>query len=184
MSVALPHLNTRRLLLMPLQAEQAQTLAWLADEPEIASNTGALPSPYTVEHAREFIADQEEQYRSARQMGLGIHLSENRELIGVINLRLSPAHHSAQLGYWIGAQHRNRGYAGEAVGAMLEHGFVERKLQRIAGHCFRRNKASARVLDKAGLRYEGCLQGAFLKNGVYEDMLLYGLLRDHWQPLT
>ncbi len=137
---ALPHLSTRRLLLMPLQAEQAQTLAWLADEPEIADNAAALPSPYTVENAREFIAGQEEQYRSARLMGLGIHTSENRELVGVISLRFSPDHDSAHLGYWIGVQYRNRGYAGEAVGAMLEHGFVERRLHRIAGQCFRRTK--------------------------------------------
>ncbi|NWB90531.1 GNAT family N-acetyltransferase [Pseudomonas agarici] len=184
MSVALPHLSTRRLLLMPLQTEQAQTSARLADKPTIADNTAALPSPHTVENALEFIGGQEEQYRSTRLMGLGIHLRENRELVGVISLRFSPAHDSAHLGYWVGAQHRNRGYAGEAVGAMLKHGFVELKLHRIAGQCFRRNKTSARVLDRAGPRHQGCLKGAFLKNRVYEDMLLYGLLHDHWQPLT
>ncbi|QXI29536.1 GNAT family N-acetyltransferase [Pseudomonas vanderleydeniana] len=183
MDIPLPRLGTRRLWLSALEMSQAETLSRLADEPEIAANTATIPSPYTVETAQAFIAGQEERHRSGHSLGLGIQLKHNAELIGVISLRFSPAHRSAHLGYWVAAHARRQGHAVEAVTGLLEYGFNELGLHRIAGQCFARNSGSARVMEKAGLRPEGCMKGAFLKHGVHEDMLLFGLLREHWHTL-
>jgi ribosomal-protein-alanine N-acetyltransferase len=182
MSTALPHLFTPRLVLRPLQQDQAETLCALANDPKIADNTvNMMPSPYTLETAQTFIGGMEEKYRSGQLLGLGIHLRETSELAGVISLRLSAAHRSGHLGYWVAAHCRNQGFAAEAATAVMGFGFTELQLHRIGSQCFSRNQESARVMEKIGLRHEGCMQGAFLKSGVHEDLLLYGLVHDDWQ---
>lgn len=40
---------------------------------------------------------------------------------------------------------------------------------------------TARVMEKIGLQYEGCRRGAFFKNGVHEDMLVFATLREDWE---
>lgn len=182
MSHPLPTLRTSRLLLAALQPEQALTLARLADEPTIAAMTAALPSPYTLEHAQAFIAETHDQYASGQTVSLGVHIQATGELTGIVSLRLSMSHRSGNLGYWTGLQYQNRGYACEAAKGLLRHGFTEMNLNRIAGQCFSDNPASARVLEKCGLSYEGCTREAFLKNGVFKNMLLFSLLRSEYEP--
>ncbi|WP_010166362.1 GNAT family N-acetyltransferase [Pseudomonas sp. PAMC 25886] len=181
MSVALPFLSTPRLVLKALHKDQAEVLCTLASGPLIAENTATIPSPYTLEVAHAFIGELEEKYRSGTALGLGIHLRETGELVGMVSIRLSANHHSGLLGGWVAADCRDRGYAAEAACGLMHFGFSELALHRIGGQCFTRNRASARVMEKIGLRYEGCQPGAFLKNGVYEDLSLFGVVRKDWQ---
>lgn len=181
MSDLLPHLFTPRLVLKPLHKAQAETLRLLASEPLIAENTATVPVPYTLDVAHAFIEAQEENYRSGASLALGTHLRETGELIGVTSIRFAPRHHSGLLGGWTAAGQRERGYAAESACGLMHFCFTALALYRIGGQCFSRNKASARVMEKIGLAYEGRLQGAFLKNGVYEDMSLFGVVRSDWR---
>jgi len=56
MPTALPQISTPRLLLQALEMSQAETLFSLVNEPTIADNTANIPSPYTLEVAQTFIA--------------------------------------------------------------------------------------------------------------------------------
>ena len=181
MSHPLPIIRTSRLLLAALQPEQALALSRLADEPTIAAMTAALPSPYTLEHAQVFIAQTHDQYAAGQTVSLGVHIQATGELTGIVSLRLSMSHHSGNLGYWTGTRYQNQGYACEAAKGLLKHGFKDMNLNRIAGQCFSDNPASARVLEKCGLSYEGCTGEAFLKNGVFKNMLLFSLLRSEYE---
>ncbi|MDL2186998.1 GNAT family protein [Pseudomonas sp. ChxA] len=181
MTTALPQLSTPRLLLRALEMDQAEVLFGLVNEPVIADNTANIPSPYTLEIAQSFIAGAAEKYRTGELLNLGMHVRETGELIGMISLRVSVRHHAGHLGYWVGAHARNQGYAAEAASAVMDFGFTELGLQRVGSQCFGRNKESARVMQKIGLRYEGCLRHAFLKNGVYEDLLGFATVREDWE---
>lgn len=181
MPTALPQLSTPRLLLRALEMDQAEVLFGLVNEPAIADNTANIPSPYTLEIAQSFIAGAAEKYRTGELLNLGMHVRETGELIGMISLRVSARHHAGHLGYWVGAHARNQGYAAEAASAVMDFGFTELGLQRVGSQCFGRNKESARVMQKIGLRYEGCLRQAFLKNGVYEDLLGFATVREDWE---
>ncbi len=64
----------------------------------------------------------------------------------------------AGLGYWIAPEFRGRGYATEAARAMCDVGFRVLRLHRIEASALARNRASLRVLHKAGLRREGVLR--------------------------
>ncbi|MEE4817817.1 GNAT family N-acetyltransferase [Pseudomonas alliivorans] len=74
-------------------------------------------------------------------------------------------------------------YMREAALGLLDYGFAVMNLNRIAGQCFSDNLASARVLQACGLAYEGQMKEVFLKNGVFRDMLLFGLLRSQYESL-
>lgn len=181
MSSELPHLSTPRLLLRALEKHQAETLCRLANGPKIADNTASVPSPYTLQTALDFIDGLQEKFRTAGVLSLGMHRRDNGELMGVVSLRINAAHRYGHLGGWVAASERNQGFAAEAASALMDHGFAELGLHRVGSQCFSRNKESARVMEKIGLRYEGCLRGAFLKNGVHEDMLVFATVREDWE---
>ena len=59
---------------------------------------------------------------------------------------------SAEIGYWIGEPHWNRGIAGDAVGSICEYAFRETELIRLFASVFEYNAPSMRVLEKNGFR--------------------------------
>ncbi len=61
------------------------------------------------------------------------------------------------MGTWVAGWRRaavTQGYAAEAASAVMDFGFEALGLQRVGNQCFARNKESARVMEKIGLRYE------------------------------
>ncbi|OXS20483.1 GNAT family N-acetyltransferase [Pseudomonas fluorescens] len=181
MSCQLPYLSTPRLLLHALEPHQTERLCALANGPKIADNTASIPSPYTLQTAQDFIEGMQEKFRATGLLSLGMHRRDDDELIGVVSLRINAAHGYGHLGGWVAASERNQGFAAEAATALMAYGFEALGLHRVGSQCFSRNKESARVMEKIGLHYEGCLRGAFLKNGVHEDMLVFAALRSEWE---
>ena len=72
------------------------------------------------------------------------------DLIGMISARTR----HADVGYWLGAPHRGRGYLGEALAAVLDHRFAMGQ-PVVHWECVVGNRASARVARRAGFRYTG-----------------------------
>lgn len=165
-------LHTPRLRLSALQPEHAARLAELGDDPLIAAHTANIPSPYTLEAAESYIS---QSCTDGDNPTFAIELHDGT-LLGVINLKLNPRHRSGHLGYWMGAPWRGHGYMTEAVRAVLRHGFEALDLHRIHTACFAINQASARVLEKAGLQLEGRSRQAFCKDGVFHDLLQFGVI--------
>ena len=78
-------------------------------------------------------------------------------------------------------QDGGRGYATEAAGAMLAFAFEELKLHRVYGDCDARNIASARVMEKLGMRREqhGVRDSWHAELG-WIDGFTYGILAEEW----
>ena len=89
-----------------------------------------------------------------------------------------PAHNKAEIGFWLLPQYWNRGYASEAMKAVIDHWKVTRKLHRLEGFVEEGNTASSRLLEKAGFSYEGTMRDCEFKNGKYISLLIYGLILD------
>lgn len=85
---------------------------------------------------------------------------------------------TAELGYWLTEPHWGKGIATAAVKAMVAHSFATRPWQRIFASVHENNPASARVLEKAGFKFEGRMRRNVCKDGVTLDSLLYARLRD------
>jgi len=95
-------------------------------------------------------------------------------LIGIIHL--DRVHSSGWLTYEVARELWGKGIATEAVRAVLGYGFDTVGLNRIGAYCWEGNMASQRVMEKAGMRFEGTLrQTGFLK-GAYRNMKYYSVL--------
>ena len=173
----IPRLETERLVLRPFLTSDAPEVMRMAGDADIAATTLNIPHPYEPGMAETWIASHQEGFESGKVVNFAITRREDGALVGAIGLVLTAAHRRAELGYWVGKEHWNRGYATEAAGAVLRHGFEVLALHRIEAHHMSRNPASGRVMQKNGMQHEGRLAQHVLKNGVFEDLELYGLLR-------
>ena len=87
----------------------------------------------------------------------------------------------AEIGYTIAVGHQGRGHATDAVRELLAYLFDQRGKHRVTASCDARNAASARVLERLGLRREGHLRESTWAKGEWTDDLLYALLAREWQ---
>jgi RimJ/RimL family protein N-acetyltransferase len=128
---------------------------------------------------RAFLDWQAERPRARYQ--LAITLREGGRLIGNCGVRVqNAAARRAEIGYEIAPAQWGQGYATEAARAMLAFSFAELGLHRISAWCVAENVASARVLEKLGLRLEGRLREQEWMQGRWWDTLLYAILEGEW----
>jgi RimJ/RimL family protein N-acetyltransferase len=113
-------------------------------------------------------------------LNLVVELARTRALVGDCVL-FWRSQGQAEVGYVLSPAHYGHGYATEAVGGLLRLAFEDLGLHRVAARCDARNTASARVMERAGLRREAHLvQNEFVK-GEWTDELIYGILRSEWE---
>jgi len=176
-----PNLETARLRLRPFTLADAGDVRRLAGERAVAEMTINLPHPYPEGAAEAWIASRPGTFASGKGMTWAITRRETGELIGAISLMDIAAGHQAEMGYWIGVPWWGRGYCTEAAAAAVAHAFTALGLERVHAHCFTRNPASARVLRKAGLSFEGRLRQHARRDDRLEDIDFYGVLRPEWE---
>lgn len=115
---------------------------------------------------------------------LAVETKDTGILIGVVALVMGkPKRLSAEMWYNLHVAYWNKGYATEAVEALLDLGFNTLKLHRIEAGCAVDNTGSARVMEKVGMIREGCKRKILpLKTG-WSDAYGYAILdEDYFKP--
>ena len=146
---SIPVLETERLVLRAPRLEDVKAVAMLANDRRIAENTARIPHPYRLADADDFIAT----------ANLGT------ETVFLITLRSGAVigacgftqvdRHPPEIGYWLGVKHWGKGYATEAVRAMIDHIFTDLGDEAINAAARVTNPASRRVLEKCGFQWSG-----------------------------
>lgn len=176
--IATPALQTRRLALGAFEPDDAPELQRMAGAREIADTTVSIPHPYDLDHALAWIGQQRKESVRGRATNFAIRLLPGSPLIGCVGLRdIDREHLQAELGFWIGREWWGKGYAREAAAQVLRFGFEDLGLNRIYAHHMARNPAAGQVLLHLGMQREGVLRERVRKWGVYEDVILYAMLR-------
>ncbi len=88
--------------------------------------------------------------------------------------------HFGEIEYCIGSKFHRKGYASEAVKAILKYGFEKINFHKIQVCHKENNIASQGVIKKAGFKYEGTLRDYFYMDGKYVSRLYYSLLKSEW----
>lgn len=171
-----PTLQSTRLLLRPLCLQDAPVVQALAGATAIADTTLRIPHPYPDGAAESWINTLTPEWESGGGVTFAITDREMECLVGVVGLTISPSAATAELGYWIGLQYWNRGYASEAAQTLVDWGMETLQLNRIVARHFIRNPASGRVLQKLGMTREDGVNTSIEKNGRREELLQYFLL--------
>jgi len=91
----------------------------------------------------------------------------------------------AELGWAMDPAQQGRGYATEAVRAVMAACFTELGLRRVSAGCFAANEASWRMMERLGMRREEhSRRTALHRSGEWMDGMNYGLLAEEWRSLT
>ena len=171
------NIRTNLLLLRPLEMSDARDIQRLAGDRDVASTTRNIEHPYEDGMAEKWITSCEEKAASGELIDFAITLNADGSFLGAIGIHPDDKGNQAELGYWVGKPYWNQGYGTEAVKAVIDHGFTHLKLERVYAAHFTRNPSSGRVMQKAGMLYEGSQLGPTVKWGIVENLELYGVTR-------
>lgn len=172
---------TERLLLRRLTSADAAALHAVFSDPEVMRYWSS-PAWSTIEQAHKYIADADAGLASGAMLRLGIEIAATGQLIGQVTLyRFDQQNRRCDVGYALGRAYWGKGYLGEALAAMLGHGFAALDLNRVEADIDPRNSASARALERLGFRHEGLMRERWIVAGEICDTAFYGLLRRDWQ---
>lgn len=120
--------------------------------------------------------------RSGDGLLLVVLLAPDGPLIGDVDLQLiSDEHRQGEIGYVFHPAHQGKGYATEAATALLRIGFETYDLHRMVGKVDVRNEASARVLERLGMRREAVFRQNERFKGEWTDEAVYAILADEWR---
>ncbi|MDD4081588.1 MAG: YhcH/YjgK/YiaL family protein [Eubacteriales bacterium] len=173
-------LETGRLRLRQYQADDAQVMFdnWTGD-PEVTKTLMWETHP-NAEYTRHLLENWIKSYETGRYYHWAIeHIGQVIGDIALVNW--SPERLDGEIGYCLTRKFWNRGIMTEALKAVMRYLFQEVGFRRLILRHATNNPASGRVMEKAGLIYEGCLRQALPdKQGGFSDLALYAALKDEW----
>jgi RimJ/RimL family protein N-acetyltransferase len=176
-------LEGERLLLRPYEPGDYDALHAMQSNADVArylywDPRGAAEVRTSLERkiASASIADEGDTLATA------IVLRESGEMVGDGILHwVSREHRCGEIGFIVHPDHHGRGYATEASRMLMRFGFETMELHRIIGRLEARNTASARVLEKLGMRREALLiENEFVK-GEWQSEIVYAMLDREWR---
>lgn len=173
----IPILETNRLILRPFTPDDASRVHQLLASPDIARTTLNIAWPYPTGAAEGWIASHQQTAADGDGFVWAICLKPANALVGTISLHVDQRHRRGELGYWLGVDFWNQGIMSEAAQRVVRHGFGPLDLHRIQAKCLPANRGSSRVMEHAGMTYEGTLRGYVQKDGHFQDIAIYAVLR-------
>jgi RimJ/RimL family protein N-acetyltransferase len=174
---------TERLLLRPHSLGDLEDLLVYHSDPEVVryipwpARTRAQTQTALETRTHQGVVVEEGQW-----LVLAIVLRESDRVIGEVLLKYdSKTDARGELGYAIARDVEGNGYATEAATAMLSLGFEAFGLHRIVARLDARNTASARLLERLGMRREALhLSDSFFKD-QWTDTLVYAVKAEEWR---
>jgi len=176
-------LRTDRLELRPVRDEDVDRILEFRNLPEVTRwliRTEVEPTSFRAACRRA--ADDPDDHSMA--------VVRDGVVIGTVSLEVvdgmgqpgMPTGSEAGLGYIFDPAYAGHGYATEAVTAVVAHAFAKLGIRRITAGCYADNLASARILEKVGMRREqhGVGDSWHAELG-WIDGYTYGLLADDWR---
>lgn len=144
------------------------------------SKKGFMSVPKTIEQAKDEVRQKIEQYGKKKPSNECFAIIINGEFAGYVEINelyQRWKEHKGNIGYCVDKKFRGRGIATKAVKIITNYAFKKYKLKRMTGWCRTFNKASARVLEKAGYKLEGILRKNKFKDGKYLDDMIWARIR-------
>ncbi len=172
-----PQVETERLRLRELTRKDAgQVFACFSKEQVIRYyGQEAMRNLEEAEALIDFFA---RSFQEGRGMRWGIERKGTSGIIGTIGLNaLVRKHKRAEIGYELHPDYWGKGYASEAVSAVLAYGFQDLELTRIGAVVYLENESSNRLLRNHGFQREGILRNYMYQNVKAHDVYMYSMVR-------
>ncbi|GIN84175.1 ribosomal-protein-serine acetyltransferase [Heyndrickxia sporothermodurans] len=174
--------KTNRIILRRFNHNDTKSFYLYRSNPEIAKFQSW--ENYQYHDAENFVNEQMK--HNPNQPGtwfqFAIALSENNQLIGdcaLHTLLIEPR--IVEIGFTLSPSHQGKGYATEAVRALLDYLFFTLKKHKIIAFSDVRNNRSIAVLERLGMRREGHLLQNYMSKGQWVDEYQYSILKSEWE---
>jgi RimJ/RimL family protein N-acetyltransferase len=171
------NLQTSRLHLRPLAVADAPAIFAIMKDPEAMRfwDWPALSDPAV---AADIVASQVAAMDAGGALYWVAALSPNGPAIGTCDLSEIDSHHRrAEIGFLFHRRYWGKGFASEAIQAIVAHAFVTMRLERLWARFHTGNDASKKLLERLGFSHEGTLKAHVCRDGKRRDCLIYGRLR-------
>lgn len=171
-------IRTQRLVIRPMRRDDTEALWRRRNDPEVARYQN-----WTLPFGREKAIDLVESVvamdgpTNDEWWMATIADPVTDEPIGDLALHLGWGGRSAEVGYTLASEHWGKGYAVEATDALIDHLFDTLGVARVFGMLDPRNRASAMVLERVGMLYEGCTRSSYWVGDEVSDDAIYGMTR-------
>lgn len=160
----------------PWRADDSAALVKYANNRKVWLNLrDAFPHPYTKDSAAAFL-----EVAGRQNPTTFFAITTEHEAIGGIGISPNSDVHrlTAEMGYWLAEPYWGKGIMTETVTRFVEFVFERFPLVRVYAEPYADNRASCRVLEKAGFTVEGRLRRSVVKDGRILDQLLYARIRE------
>jgi RimJ/RimL family protein N-acetyltransferase len=182
LAITVPRIETPRLLLRPLEPADAEPLAAVCDDEEVARGVDDIDLPYTPDKALAWIERGIAYTFEGRGVAFAITLRDSGRLIGdTVIWQIQREHQRGDIGIVLARDHWGQGYGTEALRAVIDFAFNGLDLHRVDGGCLSWNTASARMMEKCGFVREGLRRRREWRSDHFEDETVFGLLREQWE---
>lgn len=170
-------LTTSRLILRPLQIEDARAMFSIWSDPD-AMRYFSFVAMTHLEQAEVRVAQKLSALENGKNLICILTLRTSGEVLGDCALfNVDKQSQRAEIGFSLQRERWGNGYMNEAASALIEHAFSALDLHRIEADIDPRNSASATLLKRLGFVQEGLLRDRWIIGGEVSDSALYGLLR-------
>lgn len=173
-----PTLTTARLVLRPIRHRDGDALHAALSDPETMTYWSSGPRT-SVEQSRTYVARNVEGLGS-QCFAITLPDAIDDALGWVILMDRQPR--IGELGYILRPDAVGRGFAREAVSAVIDHAFGTRNMRRVWADTDPDNARSVRLLEALGFQREGHLRGRWETHLGVRDSLIYGLMTDDPRP--
>lgn len=173
-------LSTERMLLKSIAPAIINELFQTKSKDEIMLFFGADEAIYN--HLQSMVEQGMEAYRVTSFYFLLID-KKSQQVIGECGFHTwNQPHRKAELFYSLrNESDKRKGYMSEALSTVLNYGFNELGLHRVAALTAPSNEASIALLKHYGFVKEGILRQDYVVNGINEDSVCYSLLKWEWE---
>lgn len=171
----LPILETERLRLSPLVASDASLLYPLMGDPEVMAYWD-VPEIDDPEVVAGIILSQVDAMNAGRSMYWSLRGLNDDHFVGACDLSdIDRWHRRAEVGFMLDREAWGRGYALEAMQAVVAFA-AGAGVRKLTARTHLGNRRSETLLEKLGFAEEGLLRGHVLRDGERRDCRVFGLL--------
>jgi RimJ/RimL family protein N-acetyltransferase len=175
-------IRTERLVLRPMIESDAVALWERRNLAEVAAHQ-TWATPWPREWAEKLVAGvmAMDGPENDEWWMLTIADPATDEPMGDLAVRLGWEGRSVEIGYTLHPDHWGQGYAVEAAEALARHAFEVLGATRVFGMLHPDNRASAQVLERIGMLFEGHTRSSYWVGDEVSDDWIYGMTRDDWE---
>ena len=132
-----------------------------------------------ISETREVITDWINRYKNGFYNWV-VEVKDTHEIIGnICEEGVSEKHKTISIGYCYGSKYWNNGYATEALRRVIEYLLTEKEFYLVSANHRSSNPASGRVMQKAGMKYDGTLRERKIDpDGTRSDVIFYSIKRN------